>query len=192
MTRCAPRTPVSASKIAIPRDAALGQQPGARRSAGFAGNGDEQVLRADEVVLETRRFGLRQVDDQLQSWGHRRLRAAVGLRDLGEQLARAARDTSAGSTFILRSSAGHDAVLLLDERDEQMLGLDLRVVQLLARAAARRRSASCAFSVNLFRFMTQLTLPNPSVPSFSRRASASKCSRCSGESVVGSCTSTVA
>ena len=64
----------------------------------------------------------------------------------------------AGSTPIFRSSFGHDAFALLDERDEQVLRLDLRVVASARRAAARRATASRAFSVYLLIFMIVVSL----------------------------------
>ena len=129
------------------------QQAGGRGPARLAGNRDEQVLGADVLVLEALGFGLRQIGDELQARRDRRAGAAVHLRLLSEQLPRIARD-GCRIDLQLPQQRGDDAVGLLDERDEQVLGLDLRMILLSRRAAAPPSTASWAFSVYLFRFMT--------------------------------------
>ena len=73
----------------VARDAVLRQQLGGRGAPGFRGNGDEEVLGADVLVLEAIGFGLRQVGDQLQPRRQARLRAAVRLRHLLRRSSRA-------------------------------------------------------------------------------------------------------
>ena len=155
VTRCEPRTLVSAAKILSRVRPRSRQQLRGGRAAGLGGDGEEQVLGADELVLQPLGLGLRQVGDELEPRREARLRAAVGLRHLRQQLARARGDLRRVGGH-LAQHLGHDAVALLDERDEQVLGLDLRVARSARRAAARRATASWAFSVNLLMFMTGL------------------------------------
>ena len=96
--------------------------------------------------------GLRRVEHDAQARGEVRLGAAVRLRLLARDARAPPCATSAGIDAELAQHARHDAAGLLGERDEQMLGLDLRVIQ-LRRQLRRATTASCAFSVNLFRFM---------------------------------------
>ena len=131
MTRCEPRTLVSAAKILSRVSAALGQELGGGRAPGLGRDRDEEMLGADVLVLQPVGFGLRRGRRPACSRGDSPgCDAAVRLRDLREQLARAAADLRRIGGH-LPQHLGHDALALLDERDEQMLGLDLRVAHLL-------------------------------------------------------------
>ena len=55
-------------KDLVGRDAVLLEQPGGRRPTGFRRDGDEQVFRADVLVLEPSGFSLRRIADQLETW----------------------------------------------------------------------------------------------------------------------------
>jgi hypothetical protein len=114
----------------VSRDAVLLQQLRTRRSSALVGDRHEQVLGADELVLEMIGFDLRFVSDQVEARRHTRLRAAVGLRQPFEQIPARACD-GGGIDVHLPQQLGNDAFALLDERDEQVLGLELRIVVLL-------------------------------------------------------------
>ena len=115
---------------AIFRDAVLLQ--GARRNAApaFADDTEEEVLGADELVLEALSLAFSGVGDLSQAGRQRRLRAAVGgglFRELGPQLVH----DRLGLDVHLAKQGRDDAVGLLDERQKQVLGLDLGMVTLL-------------------------------------------------------------
>ena len=85
------------------------------------------MLGADVLVLHAIGFGLGLVRHELEPRRHPGLRSAVGLGKLREQLAGAAADR-AGVGRHLAQELGNDPLALLDQGDEQMLGLDLRVI----------------------------------------------------------------
>src|SRR5207247_1817161 len=116
-------------KDRVARHAVLLQPLCARGAAAFVGEDDEEMLRADVLVFEALGFGLRLVGDQLQARRHARLRAAVRLRQLLQQLASPAGDDRRIDVH-LPQQFGDDALALLDERDEEMLRLELRIVAL--------------------------------------------------------------
>ena len=104
----------------------------ARRDAApaFADDTEEEMLRADELVFEALGFALSGVGDFSQAGRQRRLRAAVGgrlFRELSPQLVQ----DRFGLDGHLAKQGRDDAVGLLDERQKQVLGLDLGVVVLL-------------------------------------------------------------
>ena len=111
----------------IRRDAEVLEKLRRRRSACFGGDRHEQMLGADVLVLHPIGFGLGLVRHELQPRRHPGLRSAVGLRELREQLAGAAADR-AGIGRQLAQELGNDPLALLDQGDEQVLGLDLRVI----------------------------------------------------------------
>ena len=74
----------------IRRQAVLLQQAGAGRAAGLAGDGEEQVLGADVLVLQPAGFGLCQIGHQLQARRDGGLRSAVHLRLLADRGSRVA------------------------------------------------------------------------------------------------------
>ena len=89
-----------------------------------------------------------------------RRRAAVRPRQLVEQLPRRPTGPAPGSMFILPRTRRHDAVALLDEREEQVFRHELGVPPRSASCCAAS-TASCAFSVYLFRFMALLRRSAP-------------------------------
>ena len=112
----------------IRRQAVLLQQAGAGRSAGFAGDGEEQVLGADVLVLQAAGFGLCQIDDQLQARRDGRLRPAVHLWLFADGSARVAGEHGRVELQLAQQGRDH-AVVLLDQCDQQMLRLDLLMVE---------------------------------------------------------------
>ena len=95
------------------------------------------MLGADELVLQPLGFGLGGVRDLAKARRERRLRSAVGgglFRQLGAQLIGDGLRLDAH----LAQQRRDDAVSLLDEREQQMLGLDLRVVPLLGEPLRRQ------------------------------------------------------
>ena len=198
VTRCEPRTAVSAWRIASLRDAALlraaartGERP---PSAAIA---TKQVLGADVLVLQPLGFGLGRVGDLPQPRRQARLRAAVRARQLAAARARTARASAAGSAFILRRISGTMPSRCSTSASEQVLGRRSRDGPRGRRAAARRAIASWAFSVYLLMFMSASSC-RPELRALRRYASSQllaalrSASRCSVVSERGSCTSTVA
>jgi len=87
---------------------------------------DEEVLGADVLVLQALGFRLCRLKDQAHPWGQADVRA-VGLRQRLEQPARL-RGSAGRINGHLAEDRRHNAVGLLDQRNEQVLGRDLRVV----------------------------------------------------------------
>ena len=106
------------------------QQAGGRGAPGLAGDGEEQVLGADVLVLQALGFGLRQIGDQLEARRDDAPATAVDLRLLADSCARLARD-GGRVELQLAQQRRHHAVVLLDQRDQQMLRLDLRMIERL-------------------------------------------------------------
>ncbi len=111
----------------------------ARRDAAptLAGDAEQQMLGADELVLQPLGFGLGGFRDLAKPRRERRLRSTIRrglLRQLGSQLIgdRLRLDRH------LAQQRRHDAVGLLDEREQQMLGIDLGVVALLGEPLRRQ------------------------------------------------------
>ena len=67
--------------------AAFGEQPGGGGASRLGRDGDEQVLGADVLVLQPLCFGFGEIGDQLEPGREARLRAAVRLGNLAEQVA---------------------------------------------------------------------------------------------------------
>ena len=120
-------------------------------AAGLGGEREEQMLGADELVLQALGLGLPPTSAIRFMRGDKRRSAAVGLGQAVQQRARVARDradrgsASAGSRGRSRR--------LLDERDEQMLRRRSRRDSPGWPGSARSTTASWAFSVNLLMFM---------------------------------------
>ncbi len=94
------------------------------------------MLGADELVLQPLGFGLGGLRDLSEARGERRLRSAVGgglFRQLGAQLVGHRLRLDAH----LAQQRRDDAVGLFDERQQQMLGVDLGVVALLGEPLRR-------------------------------------------------------
>ena len=111
----------------VARQPGLLEQARGGGAAFFAGDGDEQVLRADVLILQPLGLRARQIGDQLQPGRDRRRRAAVHLGLLADRVPGVSCDRGRIQLQLAQQCRDH-AVLLLDERDEQVLGLDLRVV----------------------------------------------------------------
>ncbi len=109
---------------AIASEAGLLQDPCGRGAPGLAGDGDEEVFRADVLVLQPLGFGLGEIGDELEPRRNRRGRPAVHRRLLAKRLPRLACDRRRVD-LQLAQQRRDDAVLLFGEGDEQMLGLDL-------------------------------------------------------------------
>ena len=109
---------------AIASEAGLLQDPCGRGAPGLAGDGDEEVFRADVLVLQPLGFGLGEIGDELQPRRNRRGRSAVHLRLLAKRLP-CLTGNRRRVDLQLAQQRRDDAVLLFGERDEQMLGLDL-------------------------------------------------------------------
>jgi hypothetical protein len=95
---------------------------------GLRGERHQEMLGADVLVLQPLRFRLGGVGDQFDS----RREPQVGAVRLGrrcEQRPRVPRH-GGGIEIELAQHRGDNPALLLDERDEQVLGRDLRVAQL--------------------------------------------------------------
>jgi hypothetical protein len=104
------------------------------------------VLRADEFIHETIGFGLRLVGDELEARRHAGLGAAVGGWELRGQIARGPAH-GRGVRAHLAEQVRHDAVALLHERHQQVLGLDLRVVGLPRELDGAGDRFACFFGV---------------------------------------------
>ncbi len=105
-------------------------------SPGLGQHAEQQMLGADELVLHRLGLGLRGVEHDAQPRRQAGLGAAVRLGLPPELLAQGPSQRGRIGVELLQDGR-HDAVGLLDERHEQMLGLDLRVIQ-LARELRRR------------------------------------------------------
>ena len=112
------------------RDPVLLEVLSRRRAAAFVGDRDEQVLGAHELVFDALGFCLRAVRHERKSRRQARLRSAVRLGHVLEQVAGAAGDRRDLDVH-LPQQLGDDAVGLLDECHEQVLGFHLRVISLL-------------------------------------------------------------
>ena len=86
------------------------------------------------------------VGDRAEPWRETELRAAVGLGILASACCTSVRDDGRIELH-LAEHVGDDAALLLDERDEQVLGLELRVLSARSAICWAARIASWAFSV---------------------------------------------
>ena len=106
------------------------------RLAGFVHQPEQQVLGADVLVLHRLGLRLRGVEHHAKAGGQVWFSAAVRLGlcgQVGAQRTCHHRRLDAEAA----QHAGHHAVLLFGKRHQQVLGLDLRVVQL--RRQLRRR-----------------------------------------------------
>ena len=136
VTRWLPRTDGQRLEHLLARDAVGLQLIDGGRLAGLVQQAEQQVLGADVLVLHRLGFGLRGVEHDAQARGEVRLRTAVRLGLLGQVGAQRAGD-GRGIDVQLAQHARDDAVRLFGERDQQVLGLHLGVVQL--RRQLRRR-----------------------------------------------------
>ena len=200
VTRCEPRTLVSACEDRVARDAAAASAA-ARRGSGRLSSAIA-MSRCSVLTYSSFRRSASACAWSVTSLSRGDMPgcdAAVRLRQL-RRAARARRAPIARRIGVhLAQQLGDDAVALLDERDEQVLGLDLRVVASAARARSPPATASCAFSVYLLMFIasSQLSLSSssiaqrvsqPCVLRLSRASAAPRsASRCSGVSCCGSC-----
>jgi hypothetical protein len=154
---------------AIPRQSELLEQPGGRGAAGLAGQGDEQVLRADVLVLQPLGFGFCQIDDELQSRRDRGRRATVYLRLLRGELPRVTRN---GRRIELQfaKQCRDDAVFLLDQCDEQMFRLDLWMVVALGQLLGCQHGGLRLFGKSIEIHGSTVVVPESFSPAGPRRA----------------------
>ena len=130
----------------VAREAALRQQARGGGPARFRRDRHQQVLRADVLVLQAIRFRLREIGDGLEARRHAGLRAAVSLRNLREELARGPGDLRRVGRH-LPQDFGDDPLVLLDERDQQVFRLELRVAHLLGQLLRGEDRFLCFFCV---------------------------------------------
>ena len=100
---------------------------------------DEQVLGADELVLQAVGFGLRLVGDQLEARRHAGLRRRRRPAGSLASSSRAPRATAPGSTFILRSSSGTMPSRCSTSATSRCSGSTCGLLRLLGELDARRR-----------------------------------------------------
>ena len=134
VTRCEPRTVVSAWRIASRVIRCCSRMRAAVRAPALGGDGDEQMLGADVVVLQPLGFLLGGVGDGAQPRRQRDLRAAVRPRQPSELAAHGRGDRRRIGADLL-DDRRNDALTLFDQRDEQVLrenlGVALPIGQLL-------------------------------------------------------------
>ncbi len=118
---------------AIVGDAVARQRLGAGRAAGLADQREQQVLGADELVLEAGQLALGLLQHAAQARGKAGVRRAVGLGQLGQLLLHVAAD-GGRVDLELAQDVGHDAARLRDQRRQEMFGIDLRMLGLFGRA----------------------------------------------------------
>ncbi len=127
---------------AFGRHAVLLQDPRGFVARAFRRQRQEEMLGADELVLEAGGLRLRHLDDGRQPGRDVRAPGAVNLRPAGER-----RPHGGGHPLRLRrhlpEHLGNDPLRLLDERDEQVLGVHLRVVQLSRQALGSDERLLC-------------------------------------------------
>ena len=95
------------------------------------------MLGADELILEAIRFRLRFVRGVSEAGRHRWRGSAIGLRQPGQIFAKRRRKRLGLGTHFAQQLR-HDAVLLLHECQQQMLGIDLRVAHLFGKRLRRQ------------------------------------------------------
>ncbi len=113
-------------KDGILRDAALLQCSDRGRPRSFGGNRNEEMLRADVLVLESFGFRLRGIGDLAKTRRQAWLRASVRTRQL-VQLSANRRCERRWIRVHLADNLRNDPFALFDQRQQQMLRHDLRV-----------------------------------------------------------------
>src|SRR5262249_50754095 len=136
----------------VSRHAVALQQLRGRRAPALVGNRDEQMLGADELVLQPIGFRLRLIGDELEARAHAGFRSSVRLRQLFQQLARAARAAAAGSTSISRRSSGTMPSRRSTSATSRCSGSSCGLLAARASSTAAA-TASRAFSVYLLMFI---------------------------------------
>ena len=107
----------------VARHVSLGECLGGHAAALLGGEREEQVLGADVLVGELLRFALGLREDSVQARRQGRLSAPAGARQTLERLSRDLGHLGRAHPELLED-AGHDAVLLLAQRHEEMFRLD--------------------------------------------------------------------
>ena len=170
----------------VARDAVPLEKLGGRGAARLRRDGHEQMLGADVFVFQTLSFGLREIGHQVQTGRQTWLSAAVGLRELRQELTCTTTDRR-GIGRHLPEQFGNDALTLFHECDEQVFGLDLRMIHLLGQVLGAEHGF-----LSFFRELIDVHHATVCFALADSLRSASKCSRCSGVTCFGSSTSTVA
>ena len=114
----------------VPGDAVLFQESRAGKSIALVGQCDQQVLRADVIVLQVLGFCLRHLGHRGQARREARLRTTVRLWTLPELGLQPVRDAGRIDPQLAQDFR-YDPVALCDERRQHMFGLDLWMVHLL-------------------------------------------------------------
>ncbi len=127
-------------------DATFRQQSGGGGSARLGCDGQQKVLGADVLVSQTLRLCLREVGDGLEPGRQAGLRAAECLRNLREKLAHGPGDLGRVGRHLAQDFRD-DALGLLDERGEQVFGLQLRMAHLLGQPLGGHDRFLCFFRV---------------------------------------------
>jgi hypothetical protein len=104
------------------------------------------VLRADVLVLQAIRLSLREVGDGLEPGRQARLRPTERLRNLPEKIAHGPGDLGRVGRHLAQDFRD-DPLGLLDERGEQVFGLQLRVAHLLGQPLRAHDRFLCFFCV---------------------------------------------
>ncbi len=132
------------------RDAVLLQNSGGRRPAAFPDDCQKHMLRADEVVFQPGGFGFGRLGHLSHAGRQRGLRSAVGRRLLRQLIAQLCCNRP-GLDVHLAQQGRYDSVSLLQQREQQMFGLDLRVIH-IGRSLLRRNHRF----LSLFRVFVQV------------------------------------
>ena len=112
------------------RDLELMERARGGGAAALARDREEQMLRADVLVLQPLGFLLRRIRDGAQARRQSRLRSAVGRRKLLDL--RLERGRHRGRIDVhLPDDLRDDALFLADQREQHVLRLDLRVIALV-------------------------------------------------------------
>ena len=114
----------------IARDARLGQQASGRRPGALVEQSDDKVLHRDVLVLQPLGLFLGRVEEAGQSLGHHHLArcgARTAHRRSAAQLLLDRRAQELGICPRLCEQAWHERVGILEQREEEMLAVDLAV-----------------------------------------------------------------
>ena len=147
----------------VPGDGVSFQKCGARKAITLVSERDEEVLRADVLVLEVLGFSLRHARHRRQPRGDTRLGAAIRVRTLFKLGLQILRDAG-GVDPHLTQDVRDDPVTLFDERREQMFGLELWMAHLLGEPLRAEDRVLRLLRVAVEVHVSWIRLPNSSSP----------------------------